>query len=273
MNLGHLVDGQRKKRGEGFELRTDKWGSLRAGKGVFISADEQVKATDDVLAMAPATSQIEGARQQMADWQEIAQAHHSRPSAIDGLHQLQADAKDLSAPAILLSAPKGIGAVTRAGLLLNSGDAMYLQSQDEINLAADQHLSAHARKSISLLSQEEGMRLISGKGPLEIESHGDLLNLIAQQDITMQSVQGHLLLTAVKGITLASGDNFLRIDPSDGITQESSTKLTSRGQHIWEGPGGQSFPLMVLPKSVCEECLKIAQAEAAGAVMRTVSGR
>ncbi|WP_133160937.1 type VI secretion system Vgr family protein, partial [Pseudomonas laurylsulfativorans] len=273
LNLGHLVDGQRKKRGEGFELRTDDWGSLRAGKGLFISADEQVKATDDVLAMAPATSQIEGARQQMADWQEIAQSHHNRPPAIDGLHQLQADAKDLSAPAILLSAPKGIGAVTPAGLLLNSGDAMYLQSQDEINLAADQRLSAHARKSISLLSQEEGMRLVSGKGPLEIESHGDLLNLIAQQDITMQSVQGHLLLTAAKGITLASGDNFFRIDPSDGITQESSTKLTSRGQHIWEGPGGQSFPLMVLPKSVCEECLKIAQAEAAGAVMRTVSGR
>jgi type VI secretion system secreted protein VgrG len=272
LNLGHLVDAEKRKRGEGFELRTDDWGALRAGKGLFISADEQTKATGDVLAMAPATGQVEGATRQMADWQEIAQAHHSRQPAIDGLRQLQADAKDLTAPAILLSAPKGIGAVTPASLLLNSGDSMYLQSQGEINLAAGQRLSAHANQGVSLLAQQEGMRLVSGKGPLEIESHGDLLNLIAQQDITMQSVQGHLQLTAKKGITLASGDNFIRIDPSDGISLESSTKLKSRGQHIWEGPGGQSFLLPTLPKSVCEECLKIAQAEAAGAVMRTASG-
>jgi type VI secretion system secreted protein VgrG len=272
LNLGHLVDAKKQKRGEGFELRTDEWGSLRAGKGLFISADEQAKATGDALAMAPATGLVEGATQQMADWQEIAQAHHSRQPAIDGLRQLQADAKDLTAPAILLSAPSGIGAVTPASLLFKSGDAMYLQSQDEINLAAAQRLSAHANQGISLLAQQEGMRLVSGKGPLEIESHGDLLNLIAQQDITMQSVQGHLQLTAQKSITLACGDNFIRIDSNEGISQESSTKLKSRGQHIWEGPGGQSFPLMVLPKSVCEECLKIAQTEAAGAVMRTVSG-
>ncbi|MCW7550824.1 type VI secretion system tip protein VgrG, partial [Photorhabdus sp. APURE] len=44
LNLGHLVDGQRphpNKRGEGFELRTDDWGAIRAGKGLFISADQQ----------------------------------------------------------------------------------------------------------------------------------------------------------------------------------------------------------------------------------------
>jgi len=31
LNLGHLVDARKQKRGEGFELRTDDWGSLRAG--------------------------------------------------------------------------------------------------------------------------------------------------------------------------------------------------------------------------------------------------
>jgi len=38
------VDAQERKRVEGFELRTDGWGAIRAGKGVFISADEQAKA-------------------------------------------------------------------------------------------------------------------------------------------------------------------------------------------------------------------------------------
>ncbi|MEG1042623.1 MAG: type VI secretion system tip protein VgrG, partial [Pseudomonas sp.] len=174
LNLGHLVDAERRKRGEGFELRTDDWGALRAGKGLLISADAQTKAAGDVLTMAPASAQLEGAQQQMVEWQDIAQAHHSRQPAIAGLSQLQADAQALKGPAILLSAPKGIAALTPASLLLKSGDALYVQSHDEINLAAGQRLSAHASQGISLLAQQEGMRLVSGKGPLEIESHGDL---------------------------------------------------------------------------------------------------
>jgi type VI secretion system secreted protein VgrG len=228
-------------------------------------------ASGDVLDMGPATRQIEVARQQMAQWQDIAQAHNSRPPAIEGLHQLQANAKDLTAPAILLSAPDGIGAVTPASLLLDSGDAMHLQSQDDINVAAGQHLSAHAKKSISLLAQREGMRLVSGEGPLDIESHGGPMNLFAQQDINVQSVQGHMKFLAEKSITFGTGNVSIHLDPEEGLLFESHTKIRSRGQHIWEGPGGQHFPLMVLPKSVCEECLKIAQAEAAGAVMRTAN--
>jgi type VI secretion system secreted protein VgrG len=39
LNLGHLVDAGKQQRGEGFELRTDMWGVIRAKKGIFISAD------------------------------------------------------------------------------------------------------------------------------------------------------------------------------------------------------------------------------------------
>ncbi|HWT69749.1 MAG TPA: type VI secretion system tip protein VgrG [Pseudomonas sp.] len=272
LNLGHLVDAKDQKRGEGFELRTDGWGAVRGGKGLLISADEQTKASGEVLDMKPATSQIEGARQQMAQWQAVAQAHHSRPPAIDGLQQLQADAKDLTAPAILLSAPKGIGVLTPASLLFRSGQALYLQSKDELNLAAEQHLSAHARKSISLLAQREGMRLVSAEGPMDIESHGGPMNLIAQQDINLQSVQGHLDLTALKSVRLGAGDSYINVSATDGIQIVSPIELLQKGNHVWVGPDGKSFQLRVLPNSVCEECLKIAQAEAAGAVMRTAVG-
>jgi len=268
LNLGHLVDAQNKRRGEGFELRTDGWGAIRGGKGLFISADEQAKAMGEVLDMGPATRQIESARQRMDRWQEIAQAHHSRPPATEALHQLQADAKDLSAPAILLSAPAGIGTVTPSGLLLDSGDGMNLQSQDDINLAAEQRLSAHAKKGISLLAQREGMRLVSGEGPLDIESQGGPMNLIAQQDLSVQSVQGRLQLLAEKGITLGTGNVAIHLDPNEGLLFDSDSKIRYRGQHIWEGPGGQRFPLMVLPKSVCEECLEKARNNALGLLMR-----
>ncbi|WP_350447282.1 type VI secretion system tip protein VgrG [Pseudomonas solani] len=268
LNLGHLVDGQRQKRGEGFELRTDGWGVMRAGKGLLISSDEQARAGGQVLAMEPAMAQVKSALQQMIDWREIASTHRSRPPAVAGLEQLRTDAETLAGPAILLSAVQGIGAVTPASLLLKSGESLYVQSQEEVNLAAAQRLSAHAGQGISLLAQQEGMRLVSGKGPLEIESHGDRLDLIAQQDITVQSVQGHLQLTAKNGITLACGGGYIRITPGGAIDIHSPGKLNLKGQHVWEGPGGQGFPLPELPKTVCEDCLRRAQKKAIGLLMR-----
>jgi type VI secretion system secreted protein VgrG len=268
LNLGHVVDAEKKQRGAGFELRTDDRGALRAGKGLFISADEQARALGDVLAMEPATGLLQGAMQQISDGQTIAQSHHSPPPAIDGLRQLQSDAKGLHAPAILLSAPSGIGAVTPASLLLKSGDALYLQSSDEINLAAGERLNAHASQGMSLLAQQQGMRLVSGKGPLDIESHGDVLNLIAQQDITVQSVQGHLQLTARNGITLGCGGGYIRITPEGEIQIHGPNYLSFKGKHRLNSPASQDFALPELPSSVCKDCLKRAQAAEQGFVLR-----
>ncbi len=61
LNLGHLVDAGKQQRGEGFELRTDMWGAIRAKKGVFISADEQEKAQGQALMMDEALSQLQEA--------------------------------------------------------------------------------------------------------------------------------------------------------------------------------------------------------------------
>ncbi|MGO4004338.1 type VI secretion system Vgr family protein [Pseudomonas fluorescens] len=272
LNLGHLVDAKKQKRGEGVELRTDDWGVIRAGKGVLISADKQTKAIGDVLSMAPATEAIQSARQQIAECREIAQAHHSQTPDMGGLQQLQTDAKDLHGAAILLSAPKGIGAVTPASLLLKSGDGLYVQSADEINLAAAQRLSIHANQGMSLLAQQEGMRLVSGKGPLQIESHGDLLDLIAQQDLTLQSAQGHVQVTAKNGITLGCGGAYIRITSEGEIQLHSPGLISFNGLHRFSLPSGAAFPLSELPSSVCKECLRKARAKAQGFTGREARG-
>jgi type VI secretion system secreted protein VgrG len=254
LNLGHLVDGDRQKRGEGFELRTGGWGAIRAGKGLFISAEEQPGAGGQVLAMNAATAMVEGARQQTIHCQQVALAHNSRQPSLDGLQQLQTDSKGLKGPAILLSAPQGISAVTPASLLLRSGGALYLQSQSEINVAAAEHLSIQANQTITLVARQEGLRLVSGNGPLEIESHGGLLNLIAKQDITVQTAEGHMQLTAKNGITLASGGGFIRITPQGEVHVHSTGALLLKGQHRFIVPESKKFPLPKLPSFACVSC-------------------
>ncbi|WP_277978499.1 type VI secretion system Vgr family protein, partial [Pantoea endophytica] len=65
LNLGHLVDGERQARGEGFELRTDSWGAIRASKGLFISADGQSGARGKQRDMQPVLSRLSAALTEM----------------------------------------------------------------------------------------------------------------------------------------------------------------------------------------------------------------
>ncbi|EIX9777882.1 type VI secretion system tip protein VgrG [Klebsiella pneumoniae] len=268
LNLGHLVDSDRQPRGEGFELRTDSWGAIRAQKGIFISADGQAQAQGQVLAMEPAVSLLKGAVNQVTEWGSITQTHHNVIPDTGPLSALTTGVSDLKQPTLLMSAPQGIAAVTPETTLLHSGNGLYLQSLGEVNITTAQRCSLNASQAISLLAQQEGMRLVSAKGPLQVESHGDILSLTALKDITVQSTQGHLQLTAKNGITLGCGGAYIRLTPQGEIQIHGPGVISLKGQHDLQGPVSEEFPLPELPASVCKECLKKAQALAQGFVPR-----
>ena len=268
LNLGHLVDSDRQPRGEGFELRTDSWGAIRAQKGIFISADGQAQAQGQVLDMEPAVSLLKGAVNQVTEWGSITQTHHNVIPDTGPLSALTTGASDLKQPTLLMSAPQGIAAVTPETTLLHSGNGLYLQSLGEVNITTAQRCSLNASQAISLLAQQEGMRLVSAKGPLQVESHGDILSLTALKDITVQSTQGHLQLTAKNGITLGCGGAYIRLTPQGEVQIHGPGVISLKGQHDLQGPVSEAFPLPELPASVCKECLKKAQALAQGFVPR-----
>uniref|UniRef100_A0A483KBU7 Type VI secretion system tip protein VgrG n=1 Tax=Klebsiella pneumoniae TaxID=573 RepID=A0A483KBU7_KLEPN len=268
LNLGHLVDSDRQPRGEGFELRTDSWGAIRAQKGIFISADGQAQAQGQVLAMEPAVSLLKGAVNQVTEWGSITQTHHNVIPDTGPLSALTTGASDLKQPTLLMSAPQGIAAVTPETTLLHSGNGLYLQSLGEVNITTAQRCSLNASQAISLLAQQEGMRLVSAKGPLQVESHGDILSLTALKDITVQSTQGHLQLTAKNGITLGCGGAYIRLTPQGEVQIHGPGVISLKGQHDLQGPVSEEFPLPELPASVCKECLKKAQTLAQGFVPR-----
>ncbi|HDZ2605599.1 TPA: type VI secretion system tip protein VgrG [Klebsiella pneumoniae] len=268
LNLGHLVDSDRRPRGEGFELRTDSWGAIRAQKGIFISADGQAQARGQVLDMEPAVSLLKGAVNQVTEWGSITQTHHNVIPDTGPLSVLTTGASDLKQPTLLMSAPQGIAAVTPETTLLHSGNGLYLQSLGEVNITTAQRCSLNASQAISLLAQQEGMRLVSAKGPLQVESHGDILSLTALKDITVQSTLGHLQLTAKNGITLGCGGAYIRLTPQGEVQIHGPGVISLKGQHDLQGPVSEAFPLPELPASVCKECLKKAQALAQGFVPR-----
>ena len=268
LNLGHLVDSEKQQRGEGFELRTDSWGAIRAQKGIFISADGQAKAQGDVLAMEQAISLLNGAVDQVAEWGGLARTHQNCAPDTQPLQALVSGACELKEPTLLMSAPKGIAAVTPEAAVLHTGKGLYLQSLGEVDLSAAQRYSVNASQAISILAHQEGMRLVSAKGPLAVESHADTLSLTSMKDVTVQSTQGHLQLTAKNGITLACGGAYIKLTPQGEISVHGPGLLSLKGQHKLQGPASEDYPLPELPSSVCKECLKKAQRLAQGFVPR-----
>ncbi|MDU5513143.1 MAG: type VI secretion system tip protein VgrG, partial [Enterobacter sp.] len=117
LNLGHLVDSEKQQRGEGFELRTDSWGAIRAQKGLFISADGQTRAQGQVLEMQAAMSQLEQARSLAESLRSAAEAARAELADVQMQKALLSDAlTDLKKAALLVSAPEGIAQVTGKSL-------------------------------------------------------------------------------------------------------------------------------------------------------------
>lgn len=268
LNLGHNVDAQRNLRGEGAELRTDDWVAVRGGKGVFISADKQPSAGGEMLEMESAISLVKGAVNQVREWGDTTQSHHNLQPDAQSLKDYLNSADQLQHPAMLLNAPKGVGVVSPDVVMLQAGKALYAQSMGEVHIASTKRIALNANSAISLLAQNEGVRLVSGKGPFELESHADVISAIALKDITIQSTQGHLQLTAKNGITLACGGAYIRMSPDGQIEIHGPGLLSLKGNHVLEGPASQDYTLPELPQSVCKECLQKAQQEAVGFVAR-----
>ncbi|MCP6440144.1 type VI secretion system Vgr family protein, partial [Klebsiella pneumoniae] len=73
LNSGNLVDSEGQLRGKGTELRTDEWGTIRAGKGLFVSADAQAKAQGEALDRDAALKEIDRLNQQLQQLQMAAE--------------------------------------------------------------------------------------------------------------------------------------------------------------------------------------------------------
>ncbi|WP_237179632.1 type VI secretion system Vgr family protein, partial [Paraburkholderia sacchari] len=67
MNQGYLLNSKKLQRGEGFEITTQGWGTTRAAKGLFLTADAAAGADTPHLEMPAAVAQLKAALQRVTD--------------------------------------------------------------------------------------------------------------------------------------------------------------------------------------------------------------
>jgi len=236
--LGHVTRiehsvGRQDARGEGFELRTDAHGVVRAAQGLLLTSEPRPKARGHItdlaetvgrLAQAQGTvaslsklAQEHQAQDKSADQQQAAQAIQSQNDAIKG----QGDAQDgrcpeLAEPHLVLSSPSGIEASSGASTHLASAEHAAVTAGSHVSVAAGKSFFASAAEKLSLLAYRLGAKLIAASGRVEIQAQNDGMEILAQKVVDIISTRDWINLKAKKGIRLNGGGSELVI--AEGIT-------------------------------------------------------
>ncbi|MEH4333938.1 DUF2345 domain-containing protein, partial [Enterobacter ludwigii] len=212
LNLGHNVNASRVLRGEGAELRTNDWVSVRGGKGILLTADAQPDVGSKMLEMDRAVEQLEQALTLARSLQAAAKGAQATVSDIDSQKTLNSSLKYLKMPGMLASAPAGIGILSPEAVRLASGGASIgLMSGKNTDISTGQSFTVAASEALSLFAQAAGMKMYAGAGKVDIQAQADAMNVSALQDITITSGQGSVKVNASQELVLSCGGAYIKL--------------------------------------------------------------
>lgn len=212
LNLGHLVDSEKQQRGEGFELRTDSWGAIRAQKGLFISADGQAKAQGLQREMQAALKELDAAREVTSGLRHAAQAAQAELADLEKQTTLMNQTlSDLKQQALLLSAPSGIAQVTPASVQVSAGENLIVTAGQHADISIAKKLTLAVGDILSLFAHKLGIKMYASEGKVDIQAQSDALNLFAKEKLSVASSDNSVVISAKKEILLVCGGAFIRL--------------------------------------------------------------
>lgn len=250
LNLGHNVDASRELRGEGAELRTDRYVSIRGGAGVFITADKQPFAGDKMLSMQEAIAQLENALSIARSMSDAAETAQALPADIQSQVKLTDALKDLAQPGMVLNAPEGVSITSPQAVRMASGNASVgIMSQQNTDISALKRFTVAAGEAVSMLARKAGMKLFAAKGKVEIQAQDDALEAIAKKDVTVTSTEGRVEITAAKDVVLKNLDgSFIQLQGKNIILGCEGNILLKCANVQKMGPATVSSPPHEFPK-------------------------
>jgi len=213
LNLGYVVDAERRPRGGGAELRTDGHAAIRGGSGVFISADAQPGAQGSMLDMAAAFERLDQAKEQLEALSNDAQASKAEPANVQAqLDLLKQDLEQLKSSVLLLSAPQGISLTSGGHLQLAAQKNLMLNAGAETDMSVVKRLFVAVGQGLSVFVRKLGIKLIANQGPVSVQAQNDALSLMARHGLEIASTEDEVRIIAKKRITLNAGGSYIAID-------------------------------------------------------------
>ncbi|ENX58415.1 hypothetical protein F902_02815 [Acinetobacter higginsii] len=257
LNLGKLshpkATAESEDRGEGFELRTDQWGAVRAGEGLLLSTHKQDQAQGEHLDAQVAKQQLEGNQNNAKALSEVAK--NQQTDDIESIEQLKAffellesNIAKFNKAVLLLNSPEGIGLSSNEDIHLSADGQINQFAGDSINLSTQKNLITHAQNRISLFAAQGGIKQVAAKGKFEAHAQSDGMDLLAKQGIQIISTEDRIEITSSKEIVITAGGSQIKLNGS-GIFPTTGGKFEVKaGQHLFMGGSKLAIPKYSLPK-------------------------
>ena len=278
LNIGYLIhprtEGKGQPRGEGFELRTDAWGAIRAGQGMLISTDGKANATSTHLDSIEATRQLEAslklskaqseqatghnaealnANQSSEHLLKVAQATHKQSGSTGETQEVPA----YSEPILMFSSPAGMIHATSKSTTIANGENLHLTQGQDLNIATGRSMAASIMQSMSWFVAgmdsktkqviSSAIKLFSGKGKVEIQAQSNSIELTAQKDIKILSTQQKIEIAASKVITLTAGGAYIKLAGGNVDIHAPGKVSIKGGMKVFSGPDSMSYAIPELP--------------------------
>jgi type VI secretion system secreted protein VgrG len=259
LSLGHIgriedTAGRKEDRGEGWELTTNAWGVLRAGKGILVTTDARMDArshakdlSETVARLNTASQEQEaqaklaekvGAQESTGHQAAVAKRLKAQNDAIKGTDSGgQSDFPQISEPALVLSSPAGIAATTSQSTHLASGADTGITAGKNLSIAASESMFASVRKTFRLFVQKAGIKLVAAAGDIDVQSLSNSINLLAKLNITHTA--DRITITAKQQVVINGGGSYaifgagnIELGTSGKLLVHSNLKNFESGKEI-----------------------------------------
>ncbi|WP_052406067.1 type VI secretion system Vgr family protein [Paraburkholderia heleia] len=244
LNLGHVVDREIKARGQGFELRTDNKGSVRAD-GLLVTAWKQEKAQGSMTDMDAAQTQFNLTQAQAEGLASAATIARAEIADLKAENQwLKDELAGLKQAVIALTAPHGIGVATPSRLMVSTGKDTSFATSSGFNVNALKNIALAAVETVSVFAQRAGIRLLAMRGKVQIQAQSDAMELVSQDNMQFSSAAGTLTANAANGVILQGGGTAYVKVHGDNVEIGGAGELILKIAGIDKsGPGSLSLPL------------------------------
>lgn len=276
LHLGYLVAQNANSRGaylgSGFDLKSDAFGAINAGQGLYVSTYAKGAASQQ-LDVGEAHTQLTGA-QETIDALSQASGTHQAETLQDGTKALKAfasatqstaqgssatggntagggtgSANAFSDPVMLMASPAGIALSTQQSTHIAAQEQLNFVSGQSTHIATGKSLIASIAQKLSVFAQNAGMKLFAGKGKVEIQAQSDNVEVTAQKTVKVISATQNIEAAAKQEILLTSGGAYIRIKDGN-IEIHAPGKIDVKGtHHDFSGPAQQPYPLPVFNKA------------------------
>ncbi len=259
LHLGYLTHPRPQggaPRGEGFELRTDEHGAMRAAKGLFLSTDGQAQAKGGQLSRAELIQCLEGALELAKGLGGYAAQHQNLPHDATPQQTLCEAVRDLGhgandendgsnggQPVIALSSPGGIAAGTSQSITLAAGAHLDSVAQKNQQLTAGQKLLANAGQGIGLFAHGGEFRQVAHQGDLSLQAQQAKVRIEGKQSVELYATDDHILAVAGKHLTLMCSGAYIKIENGDIELGCPGTLRFKAGSYDMQGAASESGEL------------------------------